>query len=96
MNDLSITDIEPYMPRIADHISGLGIGIAHFGTVASQRIRGSWYAITKVLIDSPHKSGAVRALGKAGSPGNIRISDKLAGIIGNLLSLASRAGIAGG
>ena len=95
MNNLSAAYINAHMPRIAYDIPRLRLRIGNPGAGAPHGIGGSGQTVAEILINSPHKTRAVSPLRQACPARHIRISDKLAGIIGNLLPLAPRTRIAG-
>lgn len=89
MYNLPIAYIYPYVSCIAHNIPRLRLRIRNACPRTSQRIRCSWNAISKILVYSPHKTGAVCTICQAGTSRHIGITNELTGIIGNLLSFAS-------
>ena len=80
MNNLTATDVDTYMARIADNIAGLCIFIADCLSTAALRIGRSRQGNAKMLVDRHDKIGAIRSGCQAGTSKDIGIPQKLARI----------------
>lgn len=84
MDNLSITNVECHMSRVADEVTRLCIGqTVYCGALAAVCRGGMRKAYTEVGIYAHYKPGTVSSIRQAGAAIYIRISDKLKRIFCN-------------